>query len=250
MRLEHVEKKYGKKSVVSDVSLNLPQGKLVAFIGPNGAGKSTLLSMMSRLVPYEIGEIYLKGQEVKAIKSQEMAKKLAILKQSNQIQLKITVEELVAFGRFPYSKGRLTKEDHQKIATALEKLGLEEIKNQTIDTLSGGQLQRAYIAMVFAQETEYLLLDEPLNNLDMNYGIQMMKTLKELIHETGKTVFIVIHDLNFAAAYADEIIALKDGQLFKQGAPQEVITTEVLGELYQTPIQVTEINGKPVCLYF
>lgn len=250
MKIQQLEKKYGQKTVVKDFSLHLPKQKLVAFIGPNGAGKSTLLSMMSRLISYEIGEIYLKGEEVRAIKSQELAKKLAILKQSNHIHLKITVEELVAFGRFPYSKGRLTKEDHKKVAEAIEKLGLAPLKEQTIDTLSGGQLQRVYIAMIFAQETEYLLLDEPLNNLDMNYGIQMMKLLKRLIQETKKTVFMVVHDLNFAAAYADEIVAVKNGQLFKQGPPQEVITAEVLEQLYEIPIQVMTINNKPVCLYF
>ncbi|MCG4307808.1 ATP-binding cassette domain-containing protein, partial [Enterococcus lactis] len=132
----------------------------------------------------------------------------------------------------------------------LEHLGLEEIADQSIDTLSGGQLQRAYIAMVLAQDTDYILLDEPLNNLDMNFAVQIMQILKNLVQKIGKTIVIVLHDINFAASYADEIIAMKDGKLFTQGTTQEMIKKDVLDELYEMDIRICEIEGRRFCLYF
>ena len=173
-----------------------------------------------------------------------------MLKQSNAFNLKLTVRELVAFGRFPYSKGRLKEEDQLKIEEALSYLGLVELAEEYVDTLSGGQLQRAYIAMVLAQDTDYILLDEPLNNLDMNYGVQMMKTLRRLVDELGKTIVLVIHDINFAASYADEIVAMKNGQLFATGTTSEMMTKEVLDPLYEMDIRICEVEGKRFCLYF
>ncbi|MBO0420953.1 ATP-binding cassette domain-containing protein [Vagococcus fluvialis] len=250
MDINQVTKKYGNKTVVSDVDYQVKKGKLTAFIGPNGAGKSTLLSMMSRLIEKDKGGIYLDGTEVKTWNQQELAKKLSILKQANGVQLKLTVRELVAFGRFPHSKGRLTELDQEKITKALTFLGLLDLAESTIDTLSGGQLQRAYIAMVLAQDTDYIFLDEPLNNLDMNHAVQLMKTIRQLVDEKGKTVIIVLHDINFAASYADEIVAMKDGKIFKTGTTDEIIEKEVLDELYDMSIRVCELEGKRFCLYF
>ncbi|MDT2780648.1 MAG: ABC transporter ATP-binding protein [Vagococcus fluvialis] len=250
MDINQVTKKYGNKTVVSDVDYQVKKGKLTAFIGPNGAGKSTLLSMMSRLIEKDQGGIYLDGTEVKTWNQQELAKKLSILKQANGVQLKLTVRELVAFGRFPHSKGRLTELDNEKITKALTFLGLLDLAESTIDTLSGGQLQRAYIAMVLAQDTDYIFLDEPLNNLDMNHAVQLMKTIRQLVDEKGKTVIIVLHDINFAASYADEIVAMKDGKIFKTGTTDEIIEKEVLDELYDMSIRVCELEGKRFCLYF
>ncbi|MFW3652415.1 ABC transporter ATP-binding protein [Vagococcus fluvialis] len=250
MDINQVTKKYGNKTVVSDVDYQVKKGKLTAFIGPNGAGKSTLLSMMSRLIEKDQGGIYLDGTEVKTWNQQELAKKLSILKQANGVQLKLTVRELVAFGRFPHSKGRLTELDQEKITKALTFLGLLDLAESTIDTLSGGQLQRAYIAMVLAQDTDYIFLDEPLNNLDMNHAVQLMKTIRQLVDEKGKTVIIVLHDINFAASYADEIVAMKDGKIFKTGTTDEIIEKEVLDELYDMSIRVCELEGKRFCLYF
>ena len=217
IQMSDVSKKYGDKFVVSDIDLPISEGKLTAFIGPNGAGKSTLLAMMSRLIPKDTGEIYLDKQEVKTWKQSAFSQKIALLKQANGVQLKLTVRELVNFGRFPYSKGRLKSADHEKVTEALEQLGLTEMAEEYIDTLSGGQLQRAYIAMILAQDTDYILLDEPLNNLDMNYAVQMMQILKRLVDELGKTILIVLHDINFAASYADEIVAMKGGKLYAHG---------------------------------
>lgn len=248
--LKAVSKNYGTKKVISEVCLPVSEKKLTAFIGPNGAGKSTLLSMISRLTAIDTGQIYLDHNEVKAWRSNELSKKLSILKQSNGVNLRITVRELVSFGRFPYSKGRLTTEDQQRIDYALEKLGLVEMAEEMIDTLSGGQLQRAYIAMILAQDTEYILLDEPLNNLDMNHSVQLMKTLRRLVEEEHKTILLVIHDINFAATYADEIVAMKNGEIFAHGTMAEIIQPNILNALYEMDIKICELDGKRFCMYF
>lgn len=248
--LNEVSKNYGAKKVISEVSLPITEEKLTAFIGPNGAGKSTLLSMISRLISIDAGQIYLDHNEVKAWRSNELSKKLSILKQSNGVNLRITVRELVGFGRFPYSKGRMTAEDQDMIDYALEKLGLVEMADEMIDTLSGGQLQRAYIAMILAQDTEYILLDEPLNNLDMNHAVQLMKTLRHLVEEEHKTILLVIHDINFAATYADEIVAMKNGAIFAHGTMEEMIQPHILNALYDMEIKICELDGKRFCMYF
>ena len=248
--LNEVSKNYGAKKVISEVSLPITEEKLTAFIGPNGAGKSTLLSMISRLISIDAGQIYLDHNEVKAWRSNELSKKLSILKQSNGVNLRITVRELVGFGRFPYSKGRMTSEDQDMIDYALEKLGLVEMADEMIDTLSGGQLQRAYIAMILAQDTEYILLDEPLNNLDMNHAVQLMKTLRRLVEEEHKTILLVIHDINFAATYADEIVAMKNGAIFAHGTMEEMIQPHILNALYDMEIKICELDGKRFCMYF
>ena len=248
--IQNLSKNYGSKKVLSEVSFPIKEGQLTAFIGPNGAGKSTLLSMISRLITIDSGQIYLDHNEVKAWHSNELAKKLAILKQSNSVNLRITVRELVSFGRFPYSKGRLTEADQALIAYALEKLGLVELAEERIDTLSGGQLQRAYIAMILAQDTDYILLDEPLNNLDMNHAVHLMHTLRRLVEEDHKTVLLVIHDLNFAASYADQIVAMKAGQILAFGTTDEMIQPTILNALYDMEIKVCELEGKRFCMYF
>ncbi|MGK0552147.1 iron ABC transporter ATP-binding protein [Enterococcus faecalis] len=250
IEVKNVSKRYGEKYVVSDIQLLIAERKLTAFIGPNGAGKSTLLSMMSRLIPKDTGEIYLDHNEVKTWKQNALSQKLSILKQANGINLKLTVRELVNFGRFPYSKGRLKPADHEKVTEALTQLGLISLADERIDTLSGGQLQRVYIAMILAQDTDYILLDEPLNNLDMNYAVQMMQTLRQLVDEMGKTVIIVLHDLNFAASYADEIVAMKNGRLYARGSNEAMIQTDLLNKLYDMQIRICEIEGKRFCMYY
>lgn len=250
IEVQAVGKQYLDKTVLAEIDLQLPKGELIAFIGPNGAGKSTLLSIMSRLQGDFSGQLYIDQGEIRAWDSKELAQRLAILKQSNQVQARITVAELVAFGRFPYRRGRLTAADDKLIHQALAEMHLTDLAEAEIQTLSGGQLQRAYIAMILAQDTEYILLDEPLNNLDMNHANQMMHLLRRLVTKLGKTVLLVIHDINFAAGFADEIIALKNGRLFKQGTVDEVITPAVLGELYEMEVKVVSYEGRPFCMYF
>ena len=248
--VKNLSKKYGDKYVVQDVSVKIKKGTITSFIGPNGAGKSTLLSMVSRLIDRDSGEVIIDNREISTVKSNELAKKISILKQSNFINLRLTVRELVSFGRFPYSQGRLTKEDWEVVDKAIQYMELEDIQHKYIEQLSGGQKQRAFIAMVIAQDTDYILLDEPLNNLDMKHSVQIMKVLRRLVDEMGKTVVIVIHDINFAACYSDYIVALKDGKVVKEGLTTEVITPEVLKEIYDMDFTVREENKRRYCLYY
>lgn len=250
IEIKNVTKKYGDKKVVDQVSLAVPEGKITAFIGPNGAGKSTLLGIISRLLKADEGEVWLNGKALFAQKSEEIAKQLSILKQSNHINLRLTVEELVSFGRFPYSKGNLTELDRSFIDQAISYMNLQPLRQQYIDSLSGGQRQRAYIAMTLAQDTQYILLDEPLNNLDMKHSVQIMQVLRQLAEELHKTIVIVIHDINFASCYADYIIAMKEGRLVEQGAVDYIMQPEILQHIYDMPIPVQQINQHKIAVYF
>src|SRR5699024_3015368 len=178
------------------------------------------------------------------VKDNDMAKKISILKQSNAINLKLTIRELVSFGRFPYSQGKLKTEDWEKVDQAIDYMELRDMQHKYEDERSGGQLQRAHIAMVIAQDTEYILLDEPLNNLDMRHSVQIMKTLRRLVDELGKTIVIVIHDINFASCYSDEIVALKDGKIIKQGPTCDVIDECVLKDIYDMDFNIQNINDQ------
>lgn len=250
MKITNLFKKYGDKNVVEDVSLDIPKGKVTSFIGPNGAGKSTVLGMITRLIARDAGEVSLEGKKLEEWKSNELAKKLAILKQSNHMALKLTIKELVGFGRFPHSQGRLTAEDEKYIKEAIDYMELTDIQDKYIDELSGGQRQRAYIAMVIAQDTEYVLLDEPLNNLDMHHSVKMMQVIRKLSEELGKTVIIVMHDINFASCYSDHIIAFKDGRVAKAGPTEEIIKKEVLEEIYEMPFCIHRLNNQNICVYY
>ena len=250
IEIKHIHKSYGSKKVVDDVSLTIPTGKITSFIGPNGAGKSTLLGIISRLLAADSGEVYLNNQLLNEQKSTDIARQLAILKQSNHINLRITVEELVTFGRFPYSKGNLTENDRTFISNAIAYMNLDEIRHQCIENLSGGQRQRTYIAMTLAQDTDYILLDEPLNNLDMKHSVQIMQVLHKLVTELNKTVVIVIHDINFASCYSDYIIAMKQGKLVAQGSVEEMMQSPVLQDIYEMTIPIQEIDGRRIAVYF
>lgn len=250
VEVQNVTKRYGGRAVVDAVTVNIPRGKITSLIGPNGAGKSTLLSMISRLVPKDEGEIRIDGRELTSVKNNELAKKLSILKQSNHLQIRLKVRELVSFGRFPYSRGRLTKEDWLHVDRAIEYMELEDLQDRFLDQLSGGQRQRAFIAMVLAQDTEYVLLDEPLNNLDMKHAVQIMRITRSLANDLGKTVVLVLHDVNFASAYSDHIVALKDGRVAAAGTPDELIRSDVLGDIYEMQIPIETVGGCRVCIYF
>ncbi|MBU8713383.1 MULTISPECIES: ABC transporter ATP-binding protein [Brevibacillus] len=250
IEVRNVSKQYGNKNVVENVSVKIAKGKITSFIGPNGAGKSTLLSMISRLLTKDQGEVLIEGQEIGQYKSNELAKKISILKQSNHITVRLTIRELVSFGRFPYSQGNLTKEDWKYVDEAIRYLELADIQHKYLDQLSGGQRQRAYIAMVVAQNTEYVLLDEPLNNLDMKHSVQIMKVLRRLVDEMGKTVVIVIHDINFASVYSDYIVALKDGTVVKEGSTDEIIQPQTLKDVYDMDIHIEDIDENKICVYY
>lgn len=250
IKVEQLTKKYGNKTVLDHVDLELPRQKLISFIGSNGAGKSTLISLISRILERNEGSVFIDSKELGDWKNDELSKRLSILKQSNHLNIRLTIRELVGFGRFPHSKGKLTKEDEKYIDQAIDYLGLKEIENRYLDELSGGQRQMAYIAMVIAQDTEYVFLDEPLNNLDMHHSVMIMKVLKRMVDELGKTVMVVIHDINFVSCYADYIIALKNGKLLGHGSNEEMMTEEILKEVYNMDIEIRSIDGKNICLYY
>ena len=250
MRVKELTKKYDGKTVVDSVSFELPKGKVTSLIGPNGAGKSTVMGIISRLIARDGGLVDFEGNDIGKWKSKELSKRLAILTQSNNIQMKLTVRELVAFGRFPYSGGRITKEDQEIIDKAISYMELEEFQDRFIDELSGGQRQRACIAMVIAQDTEYVLLDEPTNNLDIYHATNMMKIVRRLCDELGKTVVLVLHEINYAAFYSDYICAFVDGKIAKFGTVEEVMTKENLSEIYKVDFEIMEIEGKPLSIYY
>jgi len=250
IQVKEISKFFGKKPVIQNVSVDVAPGKITSFIGPNGAGKSTLLSMVSRLLNADTGEVLLDKSDVRRWKSDDFAKRVSILKQSNYMNVRLTIRELVSFGRFPYSKGNLKQEDELKVDEAIEYMNLADIQHNYLDELSGGQRQRAFIAMVIAQDTDYILLDEPLNNLDMKHSVQIMKILRKLVDELGKTVVIVLHDINFASVYSDHIVALKDGRVVKNGPTNDIINSDALKEIYDMDIPVQEQNGCRICVYF
>ncbi len=250
MIVEKLTKKYDGKTVVDEVSFEIPKGKVISMIGPNGAGKSTVMGILSRLIARDSGLVKFDGTDISKWKSKELSKRLAILTQSNNIQMKLTVRELVAFGRFPYSGGHLTPEDKEIINKAIGYMELEEFQDRFIDELSGGQRQRAYIAMVIAQDTEYVLLDEPTNNLDIYHATNMMKIVRRLCDELGKTVILVLHEINYAAFYSDYICAFTDGKIAKFGTVKEVMTKETLSDIYNVEFEIMEIEGKPLSIYY
>ncbi len=250
MKIKGINKYYGEKQVVKEVSFKLPRGKVISLIGPNGAGKSTVLNIITRLIAQDSGEVHLDDTALGKWKSKELAKKLAILTQQNNISMKLTVRELVAFGRFPYSGSNLTEEDFKMVDMAIGYMEMDEFTDRFIDELSGGQLQRAYIAMVIAQDTDFVFLDEPTNNLDIYHSSNLMKLVRKLCEDLGKTVILVLHEINFASVYSDYIAAFKDGHLYKFDEVSKVMTKETLKDLYKVDFDIQIINGKPISIYY
>lgn len=250
MQVKDLTKRYDGKTVVNEVSFAIPKGKVISLIGPNGAGKSTVMGIISRLIAQDGGTVDFEGADIGKWKSRELSKRLAILTQTNNIQMKLTVRELVTFGRFPYSGGRTTAEDQEIIDRAISYMELGAFEDQFIDELSGGQRQRAYIAMVIAQDTEYVLLDEPTNNLDIYHATNMMKIVRRLCDELGKTVILVLHEINYAAFYSDYICAFMDGRIAKSGTVKEVMTKENLSQVYGVDFEIMEIAGRPLSIYY
>lgn len=248
--VHNLQKNYGSKIVLSNVSVDFPARSITSLIGPNGAGKSTLLMMMARLLNPSSGNVLLQGSDVSELRISEYAKHVATLRQSPSFNMRLTVQELVAFGRFPHSRGSLTPQDQQAIDEAIAFLSLQPLRDAYINEISGGQRQMAFLAMTMAQQTDVLLLDEPLNNLDMKHAVQIMQALRRLCDEQGRTVILVIHDINFAANYSDHIVALKDGALRYSGATHEVVTEQRLGDLYGLDFEITRSARGLVCNYF
>lgn len=248
--IRNVSKSYGRVQVLHDVSLQVARGGVTALIGPNGAGKSTLLSIMARLATPDTGSVWLDGMAVAQTPDKVLARRLAILRQENHLVARLTVRDLVSFGRFPHSAGRLTADDQTAIDRALRFLDLTDLSDRFLDQLSGGQRQRAFVAMVLAQDTDYVLLDEPLNNLDMKHAQAMMRLLAAAAHELGKTVVVVLHDINFASCYSDRIVAMREGRIFATGSVDQIVTPQTLREVYDLQMPVHEIDGNRIALYY
>ncbi|WP_308797901.1 iron ABC transporter ATP-binding protein [Agromyces silvae] len=248
--LERVAKRYGGAHALGPIDLEIARGGITALVGPNGAGKSTMLTIIGRLLDADSGTVRVGDFDVVTARPRELAKVVSILKQENHFVARLTVRQLVGFGRFPHSRGRLTAEDHAAIERAIGFLDLGGLEDRFLDELSGGQRQRAFVAMVLAQDTDYVLLDEPLASLDMRHAAAMMQRLRDAADALERTIVLVVHDLNFAAAYADRIVALSGGRIAAAGTPDEIMRPEVLSEVFETPVEVLEHRGRRLAVYY
>ncbi|MCM3122951.1 MULTISPECIES: ABC transporter ATP-binding protein [unclassified Mesobacillus] len=245
---------YGERTIVNDLTLDIPDQQITIIIGPNGCGKSTLLKSMSRIIPHQSGSIYLDGSSISKEDTKSLAHKMAILPQTPESAAGLTVGELVSYGRFPYQKGfgRLMKKDIEVIDWALEVTGTASYKYEHVDSLSGGQRQRVWIALALAQETEMIFLDEPTTYLDMAHQLEILELLQKLNKEQSRTIVMVLHDLNHAARFADHLVALKAGSIVKTGTSEEVITKEVLRQVFNIDAAIGKDprTNKPICITY
>lgn len=248
--IDGLTKSYGPAIVVDEVTLDLPAGGVTSIIGPNGAGKSTMLGIIARLLDADSGRVTVAELDVATCDTKELARVLSVLRQDNHLPVRLTVEDLVGFGRYPHCGGRLGEVDRQIVDAAIDYLDLGDLRRRFLDEMSGGQRQRAFVAMVLAQDTDYVLLDEPLNNLDMPHARGMMRRLRRAADELGKTIVVVIHDVNFASVWSDRIVAMKGGRLAAVGTPREIIDERLLGEIYDMAITVREVEGQRLALYY
>ncbi|KPU44425.1 putative siderophore transport system ATP-binding protein YusV [Oxobacter pfennigii] len=250
--IEAVELKitYDKNTVVDEFSLLINKGEVLSLIGPNGSGKSTVLNTISRLLKQTSGAVLLDGQDIHLLPTREVAKKLSVLSQHQATPPDFTVRELVGYGRMPHKRWyeEKTFEDEEIICWAIEQTRLEGLSDRMVNTLSGGERQRAWIAMALAQRPEILLLDEPTTFLDICHQMEVMELIKRLNKELDITVVMVLHDLNQAARYSERLAVLNNGQLVAQGKAEDVLTRELLRDVYQVEadVKLDERTGKPV----
>lgn len=248
INIVEARKKYTDGAKIGPLDIQIPKAGITSLIGPNGAGKSTALLMIGRLLHMDEGQIKVANMDITTSKSEDLAKILTILRQENHFVTRLTVRQLVGFGRFPHSKGRVTKEDESIISKYIDFLELADLENRYLDELSGGQRQRAYIAMVLCQETEYVLLDEPLNNLDVAHSVQMMEHLRHAADAFGRTILTVMHDINMAAKYSNRICAMKEGQIAAFGTVEEIMKPKVLTDIFETRIDIMDSSYGPIAV--
>ncbi|MGG7214949.1 ABC transporter ATP-binding protein [Clostridium nigeriense] len=243
---------YESNTIIEDMNLSIPKGKISIIIGANGCGKSTLLKTIARINKPKSGDILINNKNIKKIKEKDIAREVAFLPQGPVCPSGLTVRELVAFGRFPHQKmiGGLNNHDKDIIDWAIEETGLSDFADREVENLSGGQRQRAWIAMTLAQETDIIMLDEPTTYLDMSYQLEVLEVLQKLNREKQITVVIVLHELNNACRFADNIIGLKEGKIVCKGRPIEVINKENLKEIYgiDAKLQLSEDGSYPICM--
>lgn len=249
---EHITAGYNQKKILDDISVTIPQNKISVIIGANGCGKSTLLKTFARLLPLQDGKIILDSKNISEIPSRQMAQTLGLLPQSPVVPEGIRVADLVSIGRFPYRRffKSMAKEDFAAIEEAMEIMGITELADRTVDELSGGQRQRVWVALALAQQTDILLLDEPTTFLDIAYQIEILDMLTELNRKHKTTIIMVLHDINLSARYADYLFAVRKGQLVAQGTPSEIITPELMKEVYglNCGVMTDPISGSPMIL--
>lgn len=242
---------YGDTTIIENLSVTIPKGKVTALIGPNGCGKSTLLKTLSRINKPKSGEIFIEQTSLGQIKDKVLAQQLSLLPQVLVSPEGITVRKLVEYGRSPYVShwGRLSQADKKIVEQAMTETGVLELAEQNVESLSGGQRQRAWIAMVLAQDTEIVMLDEPTTYLDLSHQIELMELMRTM-NAQGKTVIVVLHDLNQACRYCDHLVVLKRGQLMAQGSPKEVFTERLLQEVFDLDAVVINdpIASSPMCI--
>jgi iron complex transport system ATP-binding protein len=243
MEIKDITFSYADKVTrLHDIGASIATGKITTILGPNGSGKSTLLGVLTNNLTPEKGSIILGGKATQQYKPKELAKKLGVVHQQNSAPADMTVEKLVYYGRLPHKQvfSQYADEDDAKVKWALERVGLYERKDVPMDSLSGGQQQRVWIAMALAQDTPYLFLDEPTANLDIYYQYEILELVRELCREEGLTIVMVLHDINQAIAYSDEIIAMKDGRIISHGNPKEIITPELMREVYNVHVVIKD----------
>ncbi|WP_189012580.1 ABC transporter ATP-binding protein [Paenibacillus marchantiophytorum] len=243
---------YGEHLIVENLNLSIPTGKITALVGANGSGKSTILKSMARIMKPQQGTVLLDGKSIHSQSTKEVAKQLAILPQNPIAPEGLTVSELVGYGRFPHQRamGSLSKEDNQVIHWAIEVTGLMQFADRPVDQLSGGQRQRAWIAMALAQQTDLLFLDEPTTFLDMAHQLEVLKLLEKLNREQGRTIIMVVHDLNHATRYAQHVVAIQAGKVMCEGSPAEVVTSETLRTIFNVEADIVPDprSGVPICI--
>ncbi|HCW3116889.1 TPA: ATP-binding cassette domain-containing protein [Citrobacter amalonaticus] len=236
--------------VLDNFSIELHEKCITSIIGPNGSGKSTFLEIISKSTQPSGGSVTIDDLELATTSANILSHIIATLRQENNIDIRLQVKDLVAFGRYPYTQGRLTIVDKEHIERSLSYLNILHLKDCFIDELSGGQRQRVFIAMIICQDTKYILLDEPLNSLDLRHAADTMKLLRKAVDELGKTIIMVIHDINFATYYSDRVIAIKDGHILFEGTNDEVLNNSNLSELYDMTIKTHVIEGRKVITFY
>jgi iron complex transport system ATP-binding protein len=243
---------YGESVIIEELDLKIPKGEITVFIGGNGCGKSTLLRSIARLLKPKSGEIVLNGKTISKMSSKDVAKQMAVLPQGPVAPEGLTVLQLVKQGRYPYQTWlkQWSSEDERKVHEALDATGLLELKERPVDSLSGGQRQRAWIAMTLAQDTDFILLDEPTTYLDMTHQIEILDLLYELNEMENRTIVMVLHDLNLACRYAHNIVAVKDKKIAAMGKPEDVVTRELVKNVFEMDceISVDPLFGTPLCI--
>lgn len=250
IKLSNVSHQIDDAGILSDITLDIPDRGITAIVGPNGAGKSTLLNLIARQIDLQTGDIVIDGLPLQSTLTKTLALKMALVSQHVGVASRLRVHELIEFGRWPHSRGKLTKRDYEIVDQAIQQFTLTELKNRFLDQLSGGQRQRAFIAMAFAQSTDWILLDEPLSSLDMFHARSLMIELKRLATEYSKSIIMVVHDLNYAAKWANNCVGMKNGRVCFSGQTSDVLTESNIEKIFDLPVSRREIDGKPIILHY